>query len=711
MVAAAAFAAEPDEDRFAFANALAQRRMWAEAAAEYESLTNSPVVARDEAAFRLADSLRRAGRAAEAKDCYETVFRQWPASRWSDLARLDAFTLETNRTVRLTNLKSLLRPDTAHDIRQLALYRIGQMYEEDKAAGAMEAFEKSYREDPSSRTGALAAIKYAALAAALDEPPKNAIAAALHVAATFKEAPLREEALYLAAVIAYRANEQDKAAKLFNELHRDFPASRRDADARHLRALTLLSTGKFEAAYEAAGELGGESETGLYIRLTALSQMSRPVDCRKLCREYLSRYPDGRWVANTALILVAGCAAEKSHAEVLATVSSRGDWPEAVRPAMLAYACDAALALKDWTKTAAFAARLRQSAADSSDGRLAARASYLEGLARHRMGDAAAAKLCWTDALQSDPAGEWAEKALSARAAQELKDGEALSAARSYEELSRRFPAAAQTPENLYRRGLALSAAGDAPGAESVFGTLAAMGEEGAEALDLVREAKLRLAVIYQDSDRFAPASEMISGLLGTSTEEIIPPGLLVEQARADLEDGRNAAALAIAKAALARAEAAGAEATMVQAAACVLGEAHLAVGERDAARALWRRAIETPAKTVFAIKSRLDLGVLESENGNFEEAAETLLEAVARSGDESLAQLRMECYMALADNERRRGDAEGELRYRMIVLTLFNDSQRVPEAIDRAVEILRSLGRPEEAASLEAEKEARYGR
>ncbi|MBR1870459.1 MAG: tetratricopeptide repeat protein [Kiritimatiellae bacterium] len=701
-------------DQLAFANALFRRGMMEEAYAEYVSMVRDAAYPQDEVLFRLGEVQRRQGKKENAKRFYNYVVKEHPLSKWSDYARLNAAMLENEAPVRIALLKALDRSDAERQIRQTALYRLGEVQEQSGAAAdAKDSFRKAMELDRASNTGHIAALRFVALLA--DEGGEDARKQALIEAANLAYDPassdrVREEALYFSGVLNYGAQAWTNAASTFGELHRLYPNGARDAQANVYRAWAQFRAQHYADAFEAAKSIGRNSEEGLFIQAVSLAQLGRTEDSRRVCEDSIKRFPGGKYAPRLALQLMEIASKTGDHDAILETAASRGDWPQEIATTVCAFALDAAVAKEDWRKAVEWAGKTLAAAKTKGDGALAARAAFMEGIAHLRMEDLAAARRAWSEALAIAPDSVYAAQALEARAAAELKGGETLSSARSYAELATRFPSRAAKTENMYRRAVAMRASGDAPGAEAIFANMLATANAGdtKTATDFVREAKLEMALLMQTRGAFEEASALLAALAGTETEKRIPASALVKQSEYDLERGNADAALTLASAAAKVAD--GADDTWKQAAAFALGAANEAKGNGDAAMAAYRKALDVPAKTIYAVKAALRLGKLESKAGRFAEANTILCDAVERARADDLAYNRMEAYAALAENERLRGDTDAELRYSMLVLTLFDNPDVVPGLMERAAEILRAKGRADEADKLIAERKARYG-
>ncbi len=97
------------------------------------------------------------------------------------------------------------------------------------------------------------------------------------------------------------------------------------------------------------------------------------------------------------------------------------------------------------------------------------------------------------------------------------------------------------------------------------------------------------------------------------------------------------------------------------------------------------------------------------SDAGKYAEAATHLTDAATRASSQEQLPWRARAYAALARNAERNKDPQGALRYYMSVSILFNDSVIVPECMKKAISILDTLGRRDEAQAMRDELKVRY--
>ena len=265
----------------------------------------------------------------------------------------------------------------------------------------------------------------------------------------------------------------------------------------------------------------------------------------------------------------------------------------------------------------------------------------------------------------------------------------------------RRFPKAARRMENLYWWGVAAHGAGDEPEAEKHLRD--ALAENPSAVFE--REIKLELATVLKKRGKSREAAELFASLLDTKAVGRLTPEVLEWTARTmmDAQDWKAARAAA---SVLERRQV---DPAWTQTAATLLGQAHERLGESDAAKEAYARALATGSETECGAQAALALGRLESAGGQFDEAREHLENAVTRAQSQDQLPLRIQAYAALAANEEERGEMDKALGYHMLVGSLFNEERQVAHALSRAAAILREKGREKEAADVMADLRKRF--
>ena len=213
-------------------------------------------------------------------------------------------------------------------------------------------------------------------------------------------------------------------------------------------------------------------------------------------------------------------------------------------------------------------------------------------------------------------------------------------------------------------------------------------------------------AMFFAGEDRLeGEFAELFASLLDTKAVGRLTPEVLEWTARTmmDAQDWKAARAAA---SVLERRQV---DPAWTQTAATLLGQAHERLGESDAAKEAYARALATGSETECGAQAALALGRLESAGGQFDEAREHLENAVTRAQSQDQLPLRIQAYAALAANEEERGEMDKALGYHMLVGSLFNEERQVAHALSRAAAILREKGREKEAADVMADLRKRF--
>ncbi len=723
-------------DRFAFAKGLARRGLHAEALKEFESLRNEKSLPRDEIRFSLAEEYRALSRKTEALAEYDTLLKEFPGSKYVDYARLDrALLLEGESQFR--ELARLDHPGAPERVRATALYWMGQHAEKrGEPKRAVEFYDRAAQVSPTNEVASYSRLRGAAVLSASSDSAerRRALSVYLDLSAS-KDRRLAEEAAYFAAMIAYHDARYAEAAALFRRLSASFPDSPRAKEGRVFAAWSNHLAGRHAEALEIATVLREEgNEDASYLVAASLRALERREDAVDAYDAAMARYPNGRhldteWFDRLSILSSLG-----RYDEVLKTLSARVNPPAAIADRAWSHGCQAAIATTNFTLAVQYAtltakmtnsplastathrlAWLLEKTGDNARAAVAYRALadrwpksavsaqglYQAGACEVRAGRPEQARADWTTLLSRYPDSPFAPEALYARAMEEVRKGEYRAAARSLDELLTRFPSTAKRGEALYWRGFSANAIGDVHEAERHL--RAALATEPSP--EFAREVRLELAGVLLARGSAKDAAAMYAQLLPTKVSERLPPARLEWISNALAGNGDYASALKAAEILATR----NIDGSWNQVAATLEGVAYEGLGERDAARSAYARALACDAKTSSGARAALALGILETEAGMFDEAKGHLGDAVNRANSAENASVRVRAYSALARNEEERGDDKEALGYHMLVGTLFDDPEATPPALVSAIAILRRLGRAKEADELAAELAKRY--
>ena len=348
----------------------------------------------------------------------------------------------------------------------------------------------------------------------------------------------------------------------------------------------------------------------------------------------------------------------------------------------------------------------RSLAGDWPTNAVAPQALFLAGACEMKRGQVEQACNDWKNLVARYPDSPYASDALYARAIAVLRRPEKTvrdyrAAEQLLGERITRFPNAARRMENLYWWGVAALGAGDEPEAEKHF--RAALAEKPSAVFE--REIKLELASVLKKRGASREAATLFASLLNTKAVGRLTPEVLEWTARTlmDMQEWGTACAAASVL------ERRNVDPAWTQTAATLLGQARERLGEKDAAKEAYARALATGAETESGALAALALGRLESEGGQFDEAREHLENAVTRAQSPEQRSLRIQAYAALAANEEERGEMDKALAYHMLVGSLFDDAKMVPHALSRAAAILKEKGREKESRDVMAELRKRF--
>lgn len=738
---AAQFVSVPPQDRLQLAIQLSKRGMHAEALREYEAIRNAKSVPHDEVLFRLGDTYRQLKRPQDALDCYAELLSSTPASRYADVARLNRAMLRTGEG-RIRELKELDHPNAPEAIRATALYYLGDLAGEARdAKGAVAYYRRAAAVSPTNEISRLAHVKEAMLLSASSDPADRQQAMVIYLDLSCSKDPhLVEESLFSAAMLAYQDSHYDKAVPLFRRLASEFPDGARAGESRMYFAWACYLCGRYTEALELASPMRTPAnEDAYYITASSLRMLERRDDALNAYAAQLKAFPRGRYADEAWFDRISITAAQGDNAGVLALLRERPDPPAKFADRTWSLACESAIALTnynaaveyallvskdknspyapnavhrlawlyertgDWTHAAA---TYRELAGSWPKNPVAAQALYLAGACEVKNGHLEQACNDWKALLVRYPESPYAPDALYARAvailrrpdktAQDYRAAEQLLGERLT-----RFPKSDRRMENYYWWGVAAYGAGDEPEAEKHL--RAALAENPPAVFE--REIKLELASVLKKRGSDREAATLFASLIDTKAVDRLTPEVLEWTARTMMDaqkwaEARDSASVL---------ERWNVTKAWTQTAATLVGQAHERLGERDAAKDAYARALATGAETESGAQAALALGCLETDGGQFDEACAHLEDAVARAQSQDQLPLRVRAYAALAENEEARGKLDKALGYHMLVGSLFNDDRLVPHALSRSAEILTETGRVKEAAKIRAELRKRF--
>jgi TolA-binding protein len=608
-------------DRLAMADRLFNKGEYAAARAEYAALTGERSLAADEVLYRLAECDRALGRAAEARREYGELLERHPTSARADRARLMR-ALSGNAQERASELAVLDSDRVPADIRAAALYYIGS------DTNDPDVLARSVRLDPKGRYAPYAEFHRASILVKSPDAAARRKAVELLLGLAFgRESQFSEEALYLAAVQSYGEKKYGEAASIFARYMKRYPSGRHSDSVRAMTAWSNYLNGRYADAAALCGD--GSTDDLAYLRGACAYAVGDTASARRLLKDYLDRFPQGKYRANAELPL----------ARIgFDDASSGGDGSGVVENARRAYAL-----------SGQSGDSLRLAWAYETCGKSAeAEAQYAE-TARKFPGTDDAAEALYRKAMCDARAKRWS--------ACELSLAEALASGAN----------PGRRAQSLYWRGVAAIQIGHS---EEGAGFLREALEAGL-ALDEQREARLLLADVALSGGRADEARAAYAKLVREGACERMPASKIY--AVGSLLDGEEAKACA--EALLAKAD----SAEWRQAGYALLGAAAEKSGNFTLAVDSYRRAMDEKACVADLARASLALGRLEAKAGERERADAALRRAVELNAASPRA--RAEAYVALARNAEAAGDGETARKYATVVASLFSDAELCAEA------------------------------
>ena len=730
------------QDRLKLAIGLSKRGMHADALREFEAIRNAKGVPHDEVLFRLGDVYRILKRPDDALACYAELISSTPSSRYVDVARLNRAMLRTGEA-RARELEELDRASAPPAIRATALNYLGDIAKGAKNVGAaVEYYTRAANISPSNEVGRAANLKCAALLSDSKVLDERFRAYKIYLSLIKSDDPsLAAESLFSAAMLCYREGPlwYTTAAGHFRELAEKYPSSPRVAESRIYAAWACYLSKSYKEALAIASPLRGPgNEDAYYITASSLRMLERRADAIHAYAEQLQAFPKGRYADEAWFDYLTIVAAKGDNAGVLAMLEDRPNPPAKYAERVWGLGCESAISLTNYPVAVRYASRVVENKGGSAPNAvhrlawlleqthdwvraakayrgmaskwptnsLAPQALFLAGSCEMKRGQTDLACNDWKNLVTRYPDSPYASDALYARAmAVLMRPEKTVQDYRAVEQLlaerMTRFPKAARRMENLYWWGVAAHGSGDEPEAEKHL--RAALAEKPSAVYE--REIKLELASVLKKRGKALEAAELLVSLMGTKVVDRLPPELLEWTART-LMDEQKWNAACVAADVLERRQV---DPAWTQTAATLLGRARERLGERDAAKEAYLRALATGAETESGAQAALALGQLESKGGRFDEAREHLENAVTRAQAQDLLPLRIQAYAALAENEEERGVMDKALGYYLLVGSLYDDASMVPHALSRASAILKEMGRKKESADVLAELRKRF--
>ncbi len=547
------------------------------------------------------------------------------------------------------------------------------------------------------------------------------------------------EARFLLAHVYYQAKDFKESAREFLALQREFPEDLRTASSRREAAWAFYSAGMYAESERVATEALGvptvtASDEWLYLRANSrrgsLQHSGAGSDYRLLIERYpkssftdsarmelaLVAYREGRFrdaITAGELSRVEGAVRAdllwllaESHAALTEPEQAMQyyrllleGFPDSERAADAHYRLAHALQKgESWGE----AARQFQSLAERfPKHKLAPQSLLASGVCLSRGGKGEEAVRDWQVLISRYPAYRDVAEARYLLAMECIRLKRTEPALLVLGKLIETHPDSVHLADAYYWRGSLLRERGETKGAEASLKRAVALATEPV----LRREAGFLLGIALQEQGKDAAAADLFRGVLDADGAGRFSPERLAwlsefEYARGEYEQAFKAANALVERDATARWQ---------ETAWTLAGRARLASKQRAEARACFEKAAAIGRNSSFAAESALRLGELCLADGDVSEAAKWLDAAAQRASAEGRERLRAEAYIGLGRVAEKRNDDEAALRYFMTVALLFDDDERVPIAMERAVHLLGRLRRVEERQRVITELRERY--
>ena len=736
-------------DRLQLADGLFRRSLFDLAAREYQSLaSNSQLAERDSVLFRLAECYRRLGRQKEAAAAYKQLVELCPDSSQVPRAQLQrALVLMELGGSSLDEAIKALDPLTKEghptEVRSAALYHKGEVLEKLKRPlEALTCYEILRKEFADSDYGNYSALRSAWLLSQSDkrEDKRRALGVYLELTYESKDKKVAEEACYFAAQVSLLSEKFEESADLFKMLRTKYPASARIKEGALSAAWSCFFCGRYQEGSKILDLIVADQshplrEEILYVKANCLRELSQSDAAVKLYNQQLKLAPNGR-------------LAQKAHYEKLTTLYRTGKYKETldsiasfVNPGdelmdnvlwmkaeaalntdqletviqscrTLVEKCPKSPLVKDalyrlgwmlqkqdaWEESSAWFLKV---ASAYPDDPLAATALYASGVCLTHLNQSEAALRDWTALLTKYPGSKLVAETLYQKAMEEIRTKQSRAAGATLDEMLRRFPEDSHKAEILYWRGTIYHEFNDVIEAEKMFrASLAARPSKEFE-----RECMLELGLLLQSVNKGSEAAQLFNKLLDSNVVEKLGEDKLAwlaefQQKNKQYDSASKAAYILIKLKP---------DKGWQQTAWAILGRVHRDKGERDPAIYAFQQAVATGASTEYGTESALRLGELLTDSGRYDEAEKSFNDAVARASTPEMLGMRARAYVGLARNAEMKGDLESAVRHYIIVGILFDHKELVPDALNKAAQLLDKQGRADEANKMREELKQRY--
>ena len=739
-LAAAAARGEPavrPGDRLLLADRERDAGMLQEALGDYSALIGCDEVPQDRLFLRIGGLCERMGRANDARVAYARAAKLAGGGEVGDYARLH-LAMQEKGAERTAALRQLADDAKVPGVRAAALYRLGAALEAENAASAVPAYDRllAMRGVPAEYTSFAALRKASILSRSGDAAARKSALAAYKAIIEDAKAPPKaaESALFYAGQLAFREGLYAESHGFFSALARRFPGGECARSAGVPHAWAAYMAGLDAETVRLAGEYkGGDAESRammLYLQAGALRRMARTADASAAYARLLRDHPGFSLAreARTAFIetkrelgdnagiaafarrpdMAPGSLSPRAWCIASDAAAAAGDMETAIAAARAAAAGDASGAGAEWVRAGAArlgaalsksgahvqaAAAYREAARRWKDEReYAADAILMAGCEENAAGNAEAAMREWSGGLRGYPGAQAVPEMLFRRGLLEMRAGGWRRAQDDFDELSARHPGSPLKAAALHWAGVAALNSGNAAVAEKRH--RAALAASPAPAL--AAEIHAALGSLLRGQGREAEARAEFAAALETGAPDALPPSTLIWLA----EESVKAGSLPVARDALRVLSGKAPDDGWRQAAFAVTGDMLDASGDAAGAREARLKALALDARTAYAARAALALGLAAAGAKDADGARKWLSEAAARAADDDGRDVRVRAWMGLARLERSLGNDGDALRWYILATTIPAGPELAREAAGGAAELLEKEGRAQEAAA-----------
>ncbi|MFO7871930.1 MAG: tetratricopeptide repeat protein [Kiritimatiellia bacterium] len=732
------------EDRLRFADALFSREMYEAAAGEYEAFIEACPDSEKtpRAVFGAGLSFEKLGRSEDACSMYKRVFNR-SAGKLSHKAGFRAAILHLDREERreaVRLLRELLERNPGGDITAGALYYLGEALLPEDKKKAVQRLEEITGNHPQSRFYPYALLKLAGIYGRQADTQKKALELYDKVVKTAQTDRVAAEALFQAGLLRFRREEYARSAKAYDRLLLEYSEDSRAVESPLPAAWASHNAGFYARALELAdtalkgdGLSGDKRAEWLYLKANCERQLARYKAAAETYLRLQKKYPDSEFTGPSfyerALSSYKMNNLLQAVADARRALDAGGRKKDVYRLMAEAYAGlndgDRAiqyykLILKEFPKTeaaheAAFrlahmlrkrgsykeASRYYRLSAGASESGLAGRALFASGLCMAENGDDAEAVRDWSELINGHQNHSLAEEAIYQMGRAQIRLKLREDAERTFRSFLQTFPESEFAVEARYWLGrLLFSQDKPADAAEEFKEVL-----EKASDNELKRHASYSMALALLKQEKDESAASLLRPLLDSPLKQEFTPGLLKWLSEYWHEEKEYAEAVSAAELILKRSD----DPEWRQAALCLAGRAYSALGEKKKASGAFSGALKEDVVTEYAPECALKLGYLMLEKKEYDRSRALFSKAARMAGEDEQTGLRARAYMGLGKAAEGRSDFEEAARYFMIVATLFDHPDIVPEALYEASEVLRKAGRNESAQKAVRELSDRY--